>query len=481
MGVGERSRSRWIVLAVAVAGLIALAGPQARAMLSPAPPNPAPTQAWSVCAAPEACRPVDLSNVSLDAPVTTLTTTFVADRRALEAPLAIHIAAVASAEVWWNGARIGANGRVGPDRAHEIPGRFSAVIPVPQDRVRPGENRVEVRMSAHHLWAPVRRPIHALSIGPYGDPLRGTLRHYLPTLLMTGLLGLAFLGAAALWLLGRTPGAATMTLLSGAVVAQAGVEASKLALTYLYPWQLARLAAVAGLAALAAFALARLSLVFAPDRRLRRALTAILAVALLLALFGPPWWDAKALWAFRAGVAIALVGATAGALSGVKHARAAQVACVLGLALSWSPNFLDSGYYLLCLTLFGRLAFTTVRDLRAPAATPRSTSDATLSIPDGASRHLIKAGDLLHVRADDDYGVVTLTDGRELLSTANLSALVRLAPEHLLRIHRSHAINPARIVAIHRSGKAGRGVELQGGARLPVGRTYWAALNERTG
>lgn len=474
MGVGERARDRWIILAVAVAGLIALAGPQVFAMLSHAP-TATPTQVWSVCAAPDPCRPADVSSVSLDAPVTTLTTTFVADRRTPETPLAIHVAAIASAEVWWNGARIGANGRVGQDRAHEIPGRFSAMIPVPQDRIRPGENQVEVRMSAHHLWAPVRRPIHALSIGPYRDPLRGTLRHYLPTLVLTGLLGLAFLGAVALWLLRRAPGSATLTLLSGAVVTQAVVEASKLALTYPYPWQLARLAAVAGLAALAAFALGRIAVVLAPDRRLRRLLTAVLAIALLLALFGPPWWDAKALWAFRAGVTVALSGATAGALSGVKGARIAQLACVLGLALSWSPNFLDGGYYLLSLALFGWLAFTAVGGLRAPTATPSLTSDETLSIPNGASRHLIRASDLLHVRADDDYSVITLADGRELFSTANLSALIRLAPTYLLRIHRSHAVNPARIAAIHRSGRT---IELEGRVRLPVGRTYIDTLNQ---
>lgn len=479
MGVGERSRL--IALALAVAGLIALCGPQIAAMLS-RDPAPTPTQVWRLCPAPDLCRLVDISSLALDAPITTLTTTFVAGPEDRTAPLALHIAATASAEIRWNGALIGTNGQVGADRAHETPGRFSALVAIPQDRVRPGPNLVEVRLSAHHLWAPVRRPIHNLSIGPYRDPLHGALRHYLPTLLLTGLLALAFFGAVGLWLARRPPGSATLTLLTGAVLVQAVAEASKLALTYSYPWQLARIAAVAGMTALAALAIGRLAQVFVPEGRLRWGLTAALVFALLIALLGPPWWDAKALWAFRAGCAAALVAATLGALSGIRNAQTAQPVCVLALVLSWSPGFLDVGYYLLFLTLFCGLAAYAVLLGRAaavpPSPEPPPRRNETLSIPDGTSRRLIRAEDLLHVRAADDYSLVTLTDGREILSTANLSTLTQLASAHLVRVHRSHAVNPARIAAVHRSGRSGATVELKGGVRLPIGRAYRAALDD---
>jgi hypothetical protein len=470
MGLGERNRL--VALALTVAGLIVLLAPQLAVMLSPSPDRPAPV--WSLCEAPDRCRSIDVSDLSLDAPVTTVKTVFVADRAALTSPQAVHIAATASAEVWWNGERIGTNGQVAPDRAREVPGRFSAVIPVPQDRIRPGENTVEVRLSSHHLWAPIRRPIHDLAVGPHSDPLRGTLSHYLPTLLLIGLLALAFVGAAFLWALKRPPGAAALTLLSGAVLAQAAVEASKLVLTYSYPWQLARLASVAALAALAALILGLGATRLIPDRRQRLWVGLGLAVALAVALLGPPWWDAKALWAFRAGVFTALLSAGLGAVGGDRRARWVQIACVAVLALSWSAYFLDSLYYLLFLILFGALA---VRALRRPATAPAAPSpDQTLSLPNGASRHLVRAETLLHVRADDDYSLVTLIDGRELLSTANLAALIALAEGRLLRIHRSHAVNPAHIVAVHRSGREGHTVELTDGRRLPVGRTRRAAV-----
>jgi hypothetical protein len=480
MVIGERIPSRLIALAMVVAGLVSLWGPQLAAMLSPVAANP-PSLVWNLCTAPDRCRPVDVLSLELDAPTTTLTTTFVAvPGEENAAPLALHIAATASAEVRWNGVLIGNNGQVGPDRAHETPGRFSALIVIPQDRIRPGPNSVEVRLSAHHLWAPVRRPVHDLSIGAYRDPLQGTLRHYLPTLLLIGLLILAFIGALGLWIARRPPGSVALTLLTGAVLAQAVVEASKLALTYGYPWQLARLAAIAGLAAFAALALGRLAQVFVRDRGANRTLTAALVAALLLALLGPPWWDAKALWAFRAGSGAVLAAATLGALSGVRGARRAQAAGVVALALSWTPDFLDVGYYMLFLILFGGLAADTVRRARTAPASPPSMADEILAIPDGSSRRMVRVTELLHVRAADDYSIVTLIDGREILSTTNLSALVRLAPGHLLRIHRSHALNPAWISAIHRSGKSGPTVELSGGVRLPIGRAYRAKFEERT-
>lgn len=477
MGVGERSRL--IAFALLLAGLTVLCAPQIAAMRSAPPERPAP-RPWNLCEAPAPCRPVDVASLRLDAPTTTLTTVFEADPAAVSGPLALHIAATASAEVRWNGHLIGTNGQVGSTCAQEVPGRFSALIPIPADQVRPGANEVEVRLSAHHLWAPVVRPIHDLSIGPWRDPLHGTLRHYLPTLLLTGLLALAFVGAAALWAVRRDPGGPLLTLLTGAVLGQAVAEASKLALTYSYPWQLARLTAVAGLAALAALALGLIAARFIPDRRPRLWLTAGLVLALTAALVLLPWWDAKALWAFRAGTTAVLISATVGGLAGLRGARTAQVAAVLALAISWTVNFLDTGYYLLALGLFAAVAARTARDLRTAPAVAAPAPDETLSIPDGASRHLIKAGDLLHVRADDDYSVVTLVDGRELLSTANLSALIRLAPTHLLRIHRSHAVNPVRIVAVHRTA-AGHSVELNSGHRLPIGRTQRAAVEARLG
>ncbi|WP_354088336.1 LytTR family DNA-binding domain-containing protein [Brevundimonas faecalis] len=461
-----------ITVVSAVLGLAALFGPQVLAMLSPQALAP-DRMAWSLCDT-RGCRPVDVSNLRLDAPTTTLRAAYRADGASSVTPLAVHVVATASADVFWNGAPIGANGRVGADRAHEVPGSFSAVIPVPQGHVRPGLNLVEVRLSAHHLWAPVVRPIHRLSVEPYADPLRRTLSHYLPILALSGLLAFAFIAAAGLWIVRQRPQAAILAFMSGAVLAQAAVEASKLALTYAYPWQLARLMAIAGLTALAAFLLGRLAIGRLSRRSSRIWLTVGLALALVVALATPPWWDAKALWCFRAGLTTVWLAAALGTRSDARHLYGVQVGCILWLALSWLPGFLDHLYYAFYLLLFCGLGLRAVRQPASQTAEAPRLQQKVISVPNGTSRHLIAADDILSARAADDYSLVTLTDGRELLATINLSSLIDLAPTCLQRIHRSHAVNPARVTAVHRSDRT---MEMQGGGRIPVGRTYWTKFS----
>src|SRR6185436_13745877 len=85
----------------------------------------------------------------------------------LNRPLMVWITAMASTEVRWNGVLVGRNGQPGPDRASERPGRFFANFTIPAELVRPGDNRLSLRLSAHNLWLPVRRPIHVIEVTPY--------------------------------------------------------------------------------------------------------------------------------------------------------------------------------------------------------------------------------------------------------------------------------------------------------------------------
>lgn len=483
MGVGERLRGRTTAILLLIAGLATLALPLVEPLLpSRTPPPPAP-QVWSLCPTPSTCRPVEIDRLRLDRPVTDLVTTFVARRTSASSPLAIHLVAMASAEVRWNGRLIGQNGHVGPDRASETPGRFSTILFVPQDQIRDGPNRVEIRLSAHHLWVPVASPVHLIAIGAYDDPLKGALVHYLPTVLAVGLLALALVFNTFLWVARRPSGSAAMALLAGAVLLQAVIEACKLVQTYAYPWQLGRLVGVGVCAVLAALAVGGLAARFVAPRRERLMLAGVLIVGLAMAVLIPPWWDAKALWAFRCGVAVLLAGAAIGAVRGRPGANLAGLACVVALGLSGTRNFLDTSYYWSFLILFGWWGAHAVRSLRREAsglAAPAAAMDEDiLSIPDGGARHRVRAADILLIRAADDYCLIRLTNGRELLSTANLSALIALAPHRFLRIHRSHAVNRRRIAVVHRAGRFARTVEMEGGERLGVGRTYWSGLEDR--
>jgi hypothetical protein len=478
MRFGERIGPTRAAIAMIVAGVAGLW----IALILPAPPNARAGQHWEICHTQRTCVPVDVSALPLGDPVTTLRTTFLASAPGQSSgPVVVHITAMASAEARWNGTTIGRNGIVGADQATETPGRFDAVILVPPDRIRPGPNLVEIRLSAHHLWASVRRPIHLLSVGPYEDSARSVFDHYLPTLVVIGLLIVAFGMNALLWFLDRGAVQAIFAVLSAAILLQAVLEASKLVMTYAYPWQLARLFAIALVATLVGLLIALAALAFVEGRRGRLRLLALLLVSFAVVWAIVPWWDAKALWAFRIGLVTALCASAIGLARGMRYSAWAGFASVLGMALSGVPAFLDIYYYLFFVALFGGWTFLWVRQLwparvAAPADLPATANGDILFVPDGGSQHRLFTSEILYVRAADDYCIVCLSDGREVLATLNLAAFLRRAPGLFLRVHRSHAVNSGKIAAVHRTGKFARTVELVGGLHLPVGRTYWTEM-----
>jgi len=407
----------------------------------------------------------------------------------LSRPLMVWLTATASAEIRWNGVLIGRNGIPGPDAARERPGRFVATVAVPAALVRPGANRVSLRLSAHHLWLPVRRIVHVFEVTRYETPVLPGLGDYLPALLTMGALlaALAYFAAAAL-LDRRDRGARLLALAAASVMLQLIVEVSRAFIAYSYPWHLVRVAAIAVLAAATAMlAAAYAARRFAPEWR-RRAPAATAAAALAgLALI--PWYDLKALAAILAGVAaLAACG-----WRGRSPAALAAAGLVLVL-VSWQLTaFLDRAYYLAMAGLLVLLVAEQVWTLRlarrhrdsetarAAALEARlreaeAAGETIVTLKDGARSHRVAESDILAIRAADDYCDVTLVDGRTLLVTANLSALLAGLPGGFVRIHKSHAVNRAHVEAVAPRPGGGRQLLLAGGGAVPVGRSYGDAL-----
>ncbi|MXP09153.1 hypothetical protein [Pseudoblastomonas halimionae] len=65
-------------------------------------------------------------------------------------PLGLFVRAKASSAIWLNGEPLGTNGLPAATKVDEIPGLMDVVFFVPPDMLRPGANRLVVRMSALH-------------------------------------------------------------------------------------------------------------------------------------------------------------------------------------------------------------------------------------------------------------------------------------------------------------------------------------------
>jgi len=443
------------------------------------------------------CRPVDLTEVRLEAPETLLVRTVTVDPAAMPLirPPMVWLIAMASAEVRWNGVLVGRNGVPGPDRAGEVPGQFVSSFVVPQRLVHAGENLVSVRMSAHHLWLPVRRPVHQFEIWPYETPVLPGLRDYLPALLALGALAGAFIYFAAAALADRREGELRLlAFIAGTAMLQLVAEVSRTFVSYSYPWHLARVGGIAIVAAItstlvAAYGARR----FAP--RWRRA--APLAVGALGAagLLLIPWFDIKAMAVILAGAvalgACALHGRREGR-SGAAAGVVAALACVALLAWQLTA-FLDRAYYLLLAAVLVALVAEQVSNLRRARAerdheTARAAAlaerlaraerqgEAIVQLKDGTRIHRMAEGDILAIRAADDYCDVRLADGRVLLVTQTLARLLETLPDRFGRVHKSHAVNRPHVAGIRLRHGGGRELILSDGSFVPVGRSYGDAV-----
>lgn len=450
------------------------------------PERPAPT-----------CPVVDLGTVRLDGAETLLVRTIRVDPAALPLarPSMVWVIAMASAELRWNGELIGRNGLPGADAAHEVPGRFVSTFVVPARLMRPGDNLLSIRLSAHHLWLPVRVPVHAIEVTPYETPALPGLRDYLPALLSLGALLAGLVYFAAAFLSDRSDRAALLVAAAaGTASLQLLTEVARAFISYSYPWHLARVGLIALLSALTAILIAAYAAHrFAPSRR--RWLVGGTAAAALACLVLSPWYDLKALGALIAG---GLAVAIAAALAIRAQPRAASLGlcaglAITGLAIREDARFLDRSWYLLLAALLIVLVFEQVlhfrraraeRDeqvrrgdaLAARLAEAERTGERIVALKDGSRMHRVAEGDILYLRAADDYCEAVLRDGRVLLVTMTLAKLLATLPERFARVHKSYVVNRPHVVSAAPRPGGGSLLTLSDGSEIPVGRAYAAAV-----
>ncbi len=445
------------------------------------------------------CEPAGLDNTTLrDAPEHLLRREVMVAPEAVRSdrPLMVVLVAMAASEVRWNGEIIGRNGRPGPDRMSETPGRLVAVFVVPPELVKPGANEVTARLSSHHLPLPVRNAVHLMEVGDYVDPMRVGLMAYLPALLMIGVLAVAavYFTAAALLDRGR-PGAGLLAAIAWLTLAQLAVEISRVFVNYLYPWHVARVAAIAALAGVTAVLVAAWA-----AKRFRTprpwlvtgAAAALAAAAITL----HPSYDGKAGWAVAAGFAVFTACVGYGVYRRVSGGRVA-LALGLGAIGVWvwqDGQFLDRGYYLLMAAVMAALVAAEVlalrrvraeggREAERADALERALArrdDAVARIRDGARVHVVPVADILMLQAADDYCEVRMVDGRSLLSTASLARTLAGLPGDFVRVHKSFAVNAAHVTTIGPRPGGRRAVSLSDGSSAPVGRAYETALGRWT-
>jgi len=94
-----------------------------------------------------------------------------------------------------------------------------------------------------------------------------------------------------------------------------------------------------------------------------------------------------------------------------------------------------------------------------------------LSVRTSKGLELISLADIDYIQSSDNYSVLRLLSGRELLHDKSLTALQQILPAEYFRSHKSFLINLARVAVLKSNEGSRYQVTLQSGSVLPVGRS----------
>ena len=119
-------------------------------------------------------------------------------------------------------------------------------------------------------------------------------------------------------------------------------------------------------------------------------------------------------------------------------------------------------------------------DLAAAARPPGQFLDRIV-VKDGSRIHIIPAGKLDFVEAQDDYIALSSAKKKYLKQQTISSIEGQLDPRRFARIHRSYIVNVERIERIEAFTKDSRVAVLQDGTQLPVSRSGHAKLKSLLG
>ena len=242
----------------------------------------------------------------------------------------VYLPAVYSFEFYWDGQLIGQGGRVGRDRASEIPGLLDHLFPIPPALLGPGTHTVAMRISSHHYNFPSDSFVPIIAFENYSDRLvYETKQPVFPLLAMGAALLAGLLCAFLYWFVDRRRTLLILGILSLAMAAFYFLIAWRWLHHDTYPWLARRYDLITAIMALMALLLPYLLLEHFGFSR-KKWLVVSLVPLVLISCFLPRYdWDKVvwlsrimlvpalaigiwALWRRRPGALLVLIGMTVG-------------------------------------------------------------------------------------------------------------------------------------------------------------------------
>lgn len=399
-------------------------------------------------------------------------------------PMALALSGPFSAHAFLNGQPLGAKGQpVGADRPEQA-GPIDSLIALPPELVQPSGNIIELEVSSTRAGYDPAVVLQTVGITPYRPDARRSLRLYAPTLGLAG--GLAVLAVGLVRLAQDRSDRRLYWLAAGlgALVVAALAEMSRAYVNYPYSWHQPRQAVI--LVGMTLFCLGLLGFLVQRWPIARVWLWSVSTAGGLGALAGVllyEGYDGKIILATMMLLGAGLVWCL---LVGWRQDRngwalGGLIAALLAVNFVAPGWFIDLGVYALTAVGFG-VWMVRAPDLLSPAAespTPDlAVQQAALTVQSTGRLHRVALEDIEYLKAAGNYTEVHRSGGDWLLDQRGLAAVLEEAGPGLLRIHRSYAVNLAKVDALLTRPGSRYALSLTGGAEAPVGRSRVDAVRD---
>ena len=281
-------------------------------------------------------------------------------------PARVELSALAAAEAYWDGVRIGQSGRVGTTQADEIPGTLRSRFHVPDALYTPGRHLIALRLSNHHMPRGFAYSLYALNVGPLvRDGIAAST--VLPLLFMGGFLFIVVYCGVLFVLNPRRRALGVLALFCLAVALLVGTESLRAFVNYTYDWHAVRVNAITGLTAAVGFLLPWCVVEqFAVPHR--SAVLAGVAAGLAGAFALSSAADFAAFWMYVVAMGSALALSGWAALRGRRGGwtatagLGAALAVLVGTGLDFASSYFSPAFAALVVGLLATLAVQAHRD-----------------------------------------------------------------------------------------------------------------------
>jgi hypothetical protein len=384
-------------------------------------------------------------------------------------PVGLNIAGPFSAELSWDGERVGGKGIVGDSPDSETPGTIDSISLIPPGMLEPGTHRLDIRLSTQSTGFQAARIMHIVSLGPYRVDDRRSLRYYAaPLLLLSGLLILTFQSLRIGFSTGNRLYSG-LGIFAGFITVSLVTEVSRALINYSYNFHDIR-----GFLMWFSIICAGLTLnyiCYSVQQHKWVSITLIsgfliFAITGNFGLGGDQQIARNFIFLAATPTFIYLFLLFKNEISFLSVLPLYWAACVLSFKLSFGI-FLDAYIFVASLIFLGSAWFWVY--VRKPPA-PARTGQSHLLIKSKGKEIYVAAKDAIYLKAEGNFTEVLKADGTTLLHQLPIGKIMDSPPDGYIRVHRSYAVNKDYIKSLRSAEGSKYWLELNGAGNIPVSR-----------